>query len=239
MTESKPITLLNSQGSLPISIGICITIILTLLVVAVLIATTTKELPRNQQPINTATPTSNIEVTNNMQSTNSDKEVFIEVPKTWKEFSYKEDKVKLTLKVPTGYEFQTSPSEVMLVNSDTEDYWVYFDSIGIDPNTEELKNYYDNTSRRVWYSKWITSELTSGTYEGSVENNKVLAVKEHFINGISYLEIDKKNYGNTFKVFLYVQNGIVHMFEQTGKDSNRTLDKNIGLLFYTLKSEIL
>ncbi len=163
----------------------------------------------------------------------------VSIPSNWKSFTDQdfEFKTRVTLSLPPGYSFRFSGSEWTIMSDNADEIWDYRNSMF--SGDSGLKNYYDGSSRRSWYQRFLNDEFSANTIKSAKAT--ITSVTEHFFNSTSYLEIATKNSnGDTEKQYVFVENGLLHVIKaSSGNISLSKIPDAVDILFSSLKSEIL
>lgn len=156
------------------------------------------------------------------------------VPAVWKEFTAvdPDTDVHTTVSLPQDYVFRFTGSEFVILDiPNLRENWDYVTSITWDEDGE-IKNMYDGSlSISDWYpafGKRIFSYLEIGTIEAKPLNNSL-----YYTVKIKMLS------GETSYQYLYLLNGIVHIFTPVTPDAvstNAVVASNIESILLSLQS---
>lgn len=173
-------------------------------------------------------------------STFSATPVPVAVPTDWKSYTATDTGfgVSTTMSLPPGFSFVFTGSEFMIQDDATgEEIWDYATSVF--NGKDGIKNYYDGSSRREWYQKFLDNEFFSPTTTDGLEGD-ILSVTEHGINTTSYLEASlNMTDGKTETHYIFVQNNIIHGVRPQSVKSylpEAIISKNIAPIFASLTS---
>ena len=161
------------------------------------------------------------------------------IPKDWKKYSDIDVDfgVKTTVSLPPGCGFKFTGSEWDLRCGEV-DVWDYKTSV-FRGKENDPKNYYTEGSLEQWYKKYLNGDFFADY--ASQEKDVIIKTIKHSVRSESYFELTIKEFnGRIVTHFLFAQNGIVHIIQPlTIDESTSKIKKNIGLIFSSLKSEII
>lgn len=161
------------------------------------------------------------------------------VPKDWKKYSDTDVDfgVKTTVSLPPGCDFKFTGSEWDL-RCGEGDIWDYKTSV-FRGKEDDPKNYYSGGSLEEWYKKYLNGDFFADYT--SQEKDLIIKTTKHSVDSESYFELTiKETNGRLVAHYLFVQNGIVHIIQPLVIDEPTSkIKKNIGLIFSSLKSEIV
>lgn len=160
------------------------------------------------------------------------------IPSDWNTYSDKdpEFKVQTSGYMPSTFSFHFTGSETLISNADASEVWEYKTSVF--GGNQGIKNYYDGSSRRAWYQKYLNGDFGPNASD-VFKKAQILSVKEKFIEQSSYLEVtvDVPGIGQQ-RHYLYVQNGILNFIIPANTVANSTaakLPQYMDGIFYTMK----
>ncbi len=164
------------------------------------------------------------------------------IPADWKSFTDTDPQFgfKTTLSLPPGFSFRFTGSEFTIQNDSTAtELWDYSSSVFA--GNAGTKNYYDGTSRRDWYRRKLDGEFAMSD-EYQKKRGDILSASEISTGSTSYLKLKVKDMSGLVTTrFLYVQNGIVHIFMPASEEASTASAKfppYVGTVFLSLRSAL-
>lgn len=263
--QPKPLeTSSKKQPTLPLILGV----ILLLLLVGgggYYLGSQKSVEPSGTQPISTSVPSPTISDTDSVVSPSPKVITPITIPSDWKQYTATDPDfgIKTTMSMPPGFSFQFTGSEFLIKNnSDSTELWDYstsifrswvqtcnkendkFEDFGAYLNrccSDKITNNYNNTSRRVWYEKYLNGNYSCTYPATDAVMGKILNAIERPIGNTTYLEVtvDPTSSEKHETHYLYLQNQIMHIIKPSSDKANSSeaqIPKYIGTIFASLTS---